>query len=232
MRRRGGAAPASRAMKERMRSSVSVVMRPPLRRRLASLPSFTARRPKVDSASPVWRQKSEISCRIASFMADLGRPKGRFGCVSLRYRRPNGSFVAPEPCLKPIKSTLFRQPQNGPLIWWDGFVGRRWYTRLACFGAHARAFTAVLYAWLRACFWDLAHYHLARWAALGNQAGHETPVRRSAQANRLFLHSFPRLVSTARAGCATKLSGRAAIPLALRPSIMQDRQHSAAARRP
>ena len=35
-------------MKPRMRSSVSVVMRPPLRRRLASLPSFTARRPKVE----------------------------------------------------------------------------------------------------------------------------------------------------------------------------------------
>ena len=57
------------AMKPRMRSSVSVVMRPPLRRRLASLPSLTARRPKVDSARPHWRQKSEISCRMASFMA-------------------------------------------------------------------------------------------------------------------------------------------------------------------
>ena len=41
---------------------------PPLRKRLASLPSFTARRPKVDSARPVCRQKSEISWRIASFM--------------------------------------------------------------------------------------------------------------------------------------------------------------------
>src|SRR5262249_1404546 len=56
------------AMKARMRSSVSVVMRPPLRRRLASLPSLTARRPNVDSASPVWRQKSEISRKMASFM--------------------------------------------------------------------------------------------------------------------------------------------------------------------
>jgi hypothetical protein len=42
-------------MKLRMRSSVSVVMRPPWRSRLASLPSLTARRPKVDSARPVWR---------------------------------------------------------------------------------------------------------------------------------------------------------------------------------
>ena len=69
MRRRGGAPSALRAMKARMRSSVSVVMRPPLRSRLASLPSLTARRPKVDSASPRWRQNSLISCRICSFMA-------------------------------------------------------------------------------------------------------------------------------------------------------------------
>ena len=40
------------AMKPRMRSSVSVVMRPPLRSRLASLPSLTARRPKVDFRQP------------------------------------------------------------------------------------------------------------------------------------------------------------------------------------
>src|SRR5580704_9914904 len=56
-----------------MRSSVSVVMRPPLRSRAVSLPSFTARRPKVDSASPVWRQYSEISCRSCwAFM--MGKP--------------------------------------------------------------------------------------------------------------------------------------------------------------
>jgi len=54
-----------------MRSSVSVVMRPPLRSRLASLPSLTARRPKVDSATPVRRQKSAISRRMASFIARL-----------------------------------------------------------------------------------------------------------------------------------------------------------------
>src|SRR5437588_4997184 len=54
-------------MKSRIRSSVSVVMRPPLRRRLASFPSFTARRPNVDSARPACRQNSAISCRIASF---------------------------------------------------------------------------------------------------------------------------------------------------------------------
>src|SRR6185437_5759921 len=68
MRRRAGAASEWRAMKPRMRSSVSVVIRPPLRRRLASLPSFTARRPKVDSAKPRWRQNSLISWRICSFM--------------------------------------------------------------------------------------------------------------------------------------------------------------------
>ena len=43
-------------MKLRMRSSVSVVMRPPWRSLLASFPSLTALRPKVDSARPVWRQ--------------------------------------------------------------------------------------------------------------------------------------------------------------------------------
>ena len=69
--RSAACAPLFAAMKARMRSSVSVVMGPPLRRRLASLPSLTARRPKVDSASPVWRQKSEISRRMASFMGEL-----------------------------------------------------------------------------------------------------------------------------------------------------------------
>ena len=82
-RRREGVVSALRAMKLRMRSSVSVVMRPPLRRRLASLPSLTARRPKVDSARPRCRQNSLISWRICSF---IGRPwcssdgsGGRFG---------------------------------------------------------------------------------------------------------------------------------------------------------
>src|SRR5580693_3649160 len=71
------AAPCSKAgfdcINPWIRSSVSVVMRPPLRSRAASLPSLTARRPKVDSASPVWRQYSEISCRSCwAFM--MGEP--------------------------------------------------------------------------------------------------------------------------------------------------------------
>src|SRR5262249_48842070 len=70
-RRRAGAPFELCDMKVRMRSSVSVVMRPPFRRRLASLPSLTARRPKVDSASPRVRQNSLISWRICSFMAAL-----------------------------------------------------------------------------------------------------------------------------------------------------------------
>src|SRR5262245_12337355 len=70
-RRRAGAPSELRAMNARMRSSVSVVMRPPLRKRLASLPSFTARRPKVDSARPRARQNSLISWSICSFMAAL-----------------------------------------------------------------------------------------------------------------------------------------------------------------
>ena len=44
------------AMYERTRSKVVVVIRPPSRRRLTNLPSFTASRPNVDSATPVRRQ--------------------------------------------------------------------------------------------------------------------------------------------------------------------------------
>src|SRR5437016_728928 len=50
-----------------MRSSVSMVMRLPSRKRCTSLPSFTARRPKVDSAMSASRQNSEIRLRIWSF---------------------------------------------------------------------------------------------------------------------------------------------------------------------
>ena len=53
------------AMKARMRSSVSVVMRPPWRRRLASLPSLTARRPKVDSA------KAGLPAIVGNFLQQL-----------------------------------------------------------------------------------------------------------------------------------------------------------------
>jgi hypothetical protein len=41
------------------------------------LPSFTARRPKVDSAMSAWRQNSEIWLRIWSFFIALGL--GRVG---------------------------------------------------------------------------------------------------------------------------------------------------------
>src|SRR5262249_1654572 len=68
-RRRAGAPSELCAMKARIRSSVSVGMRPPLRKRLASLPSLTARRPNADSASPRTRQNSEIFWRICSFIA-------------------------------------------------------------------------------------------------------------------------------------------------------------------
>src|SRR3954464_7031856 len=50
-----------------MRSRVSIVIRLPSRNRCTSLPSFTARRPKVDSAMSAWRQNSEIWLRIWSF---------------------------------------------------------------------------------------------------------------------------------------------------------------------
>src|SRR5450756_414489 len=44
-----------------------MVMRLPSRSRCTSLPSLTARRPKVDSAISAWRQNSEIWLRISSF---------------------------------------------------------------------------------------------------------------------------------------------------------------------
>src|SRR3984885_13627421 len=50
-----------------MRSSVSTVMRLPSRSRCTSLPSLTARRPKVDSAISACRQNSVIWLRIRSF---------------------------------------------------------------------------------------------------------------------------------------------------------------------
>src|SRR5262245_7150219 len=55
-----------------MRSSVSMVMRLPSRRRATSLPSLTARRPKVDSAMSERRQNSVISARIWSFFMENG----------------------------------------------------------------------------------------------------------------------------------------------------------------
>ena len=56
-----------RADKAWIRSSVSMVMRLPSRKRCTSLPSLTARRPKVDSAISAWRQNSVIWLRIWSF---------------------------------------------------------------------------------------------------------------------------------------------------------------------
>src|SRR3954469_5139550 len=60
----GGESPAPEApflvMKSFTRCSVSGVTRAPSRRRATNFPSFTARRPKVDSAMPGRRQKSEM----------------------------------------------------------------------------------------------------------------------------------------------------------------------------
>src|SRR5262249_31311432 len=52
-------------------STVSVLTRPPRRRRLTSLPSLTARRPKVDSAILARRQYSVMSRRSASLIRRL-----------------------------------------------------------------------------------------------------------------------------------------------------------------
>jgi hypothetical protein len=55
----------------RTRSTVSVPTRPPRRRRLTSLPSLTARRPKVDSAILARRQYSAMSRRSVSLIRRL-----------------------------------------------------------------------------------------------------------------------------------------------------------------
>ena len=68
-------------MKPRMRSSVSVVMRPPLRRRLASLPSFTARRPKVELG------KAALAAEVGDFLQDCvvhGRTLGAWLLLGFR----------------------------------------------------------------------------------------------------------------------------------------------------
>ena len=87
------------AMKERMRSRVSVVMRPPWRSRVASLPSLTARRPNVDSASPVLRQYSEISWSSScAFMAvRLGFPLSDAAAFSPSKQRRIAQ-IRPSPC--------------------------------------------------------------------------------------------------------------------------------------
>ena len=53
-----------------MRSSVSVVMRPPLRSRLASLPSLTARRPKVEFG------QAGLAAIVGDFLQQLLRVHG------------------------------------------------------------------------------------------------------------------------------------------------------------
>src|SRR5262249_14961388 len=61
---------------------------PPLRSRLASLPSLTARRPNVDSASPRTRQNSLISRRICSFIATFPNRLSRAVAAQSEPSRP------------------------------------------------------------------------------------------------------------------------------------------------
>ena len=81
------------------RCRVSGVTRAPSRSRATNLPSFTARRPKVDSAMPVRRQKSEMlpssvplasmTCSILSTM--VGAPLwdcNHMGCGAKHGMRP------------------------------------------------------------------------------------------------------------------------------------------------
>src|SRR5476651_1708891 len=69
-----------------MRSRVSMVMRLPSRSRCTSLPSLTARRPKVDSAISACRQYSEIWLRIWSFfIGGVGADRWAAGDWALSY---------------------------------------------------------------------------------------------------------------------------------------------------
>ena len=133
-------------MKPRMRSSVSVVMRPPLRRRLASLPSFTARRPKVDSARPLWRQNSEISCRMASFMvASLG---GSFVGGALRQANQVDTF----------RSTTKGPTRRCGTVLWASRDCARTHGHIAIRAAHGSC------RWI----WVLAHQLPSVWAEVGS----------------------------------------------------------------
>src|ERR1700682_4795900 len=81
-----------------IRSSVSMVMRLPSRKRCTSLPSLTARRPNVVSAMSAWRQNSEIWLRIWSFFIrpDWGSTGGQRRLRRLSYHHlPNGEM---NPC--------------------------------------------------------------------------------------------------------------------------------------
>src|SRR6266436_6604078 len=79
-----------------MRSSVSMVILFPSRNLCTSLPSLTARRPKVDSAMSASRQNCDIWLRISSFFIArrvLAKPwdgGGQHGSGGLSYHHlPN-----------------------------------------------------------------------------------------------------------------------------------------------
>src|SRR3954452_10617973 len=70
-------------------------MRLPSRRRATSLPSLTARRPKVDSAISERRQKSEIRARTWSFFigADWDGGGQREATASSYHHLPTGQMT-------------------------------------------------------------------------------------------------------------------------------------------
>src|SRR5438876_5488137 len=100
-----------------MRSRVSMVIRLPSRSRCTSLPSFTARRPKVDSAMSAWRQNSEIWLRIWSFFIALGLGPGWWAAAGgadvlpSSAHRGNGTLLPPH-----LFRDIDRELQLGPLL--------------------------------------------------------------------------------------------------------------------
>ena len=96
-----------------MRSRVSVVMRPPLRSRAASLPSFTARRPKVELG------EAGLPAIIGYFPGQqlLGVHGNASRPLSPRSRAPL-SWRSVSLYLKRTKAWAKRQPQSGPHIQW------------------------------------------------------------------------------------------------------------------
>src|ERR1700760_1805537 len=89
-----------------------MVMRLPSRSRATSLPSLTARRPKVDSAMSAWRQNSEIWARIWSFFIGA---EGWTAVGSGKLRRvPTTSCPSGRPHILYRPGTL--DPRNDDLI--------------------------------------------------------------------------------------------------------------------
>src|SRR5436190_4812346 len=94
-----------------------MVIRLPSRRRATSLPSLTARRPKVDSAMSERRQNSEIRARIWSFFIAGGWDGGgqvEAGASSYHHL-PTGQMTGPCPVCGLNRGPAARNQSELPL---------------------------------------------------------------------------------------------------------------------